>query len=326
MSSEAESPEPHTPPPAASEATRVFLMDGTRATIDSGKISPHDFRNRSAISQADIRNIDVLYQRYLRLLGARLSIFLRMECSLKLGKLSSYPFSRFCELMAAPSCITLFGIEQLRGVGILDVSLPLALAMADRLLGGKGRPPADERALTEIEMALLDDVLEVILAGWSDLWAGEECQLQPAIIGHETGGRSLQTAAADEVFAVLMVEMSIGETTSHFQIGIPFSMIELSVRKMEQAQQVRAEDKRAKPVQWRKPYAGIAVPVSAEWTVREMSLAETLLISKGDIIEMPNALISKARLRISEVETFVGTVGIQNGHVAVQITGHSSND
>ena len=326
MSSEVASADSPTASPAAGAVSPVFLMDGTRATIDARKIAPYDFHNPGVLGQADLRHIEALCQRYVRQLASRLSAFLRMECALKIGTLTSSPFSKFCESMAASSCVTLFGIEELRGVGILDVSLPLALSMADRLLGGKGRAPTAERPLTEIEMALLEDAMQLILAGWSDLWASGEMELHPRIIGHETSGRCLQTAPAAEVFVLLVVEMSVGETTNQFQVGVPFSMIELTVRKMEKDRIHTGDDKRAKPVQWRTPYAGIAVPVRAEWKVREMPLAETLRISKGDIIELPGALINKARLRLAEIETFVGTVGIQNGHVAVQITGNSSRE
>lgn len=326
MSSEAASADPGTAAPAADGRVRVFLRDGTRASVDPRRIASHDFNRRSVLSQADLRNVEALCQRYVRQLGARLSIFLRMECSMKLGTVTGSPFSKFCESMPAMSCVTLFGVEELRGVGILDVGLPFALAMADRLLGGKGRAPAEERPLTEIETALLEDVMQMVVSGWAELFATDELRLHPRIIGHENSGRGLQTAAADEVFIVLTAELSAGETTSRFQLGVPFSMIEFSVRKLDQSQQPGAAEVRVKPVQWRKPYAGIAVPILAEWKVREMPLSETLRFNTGDIIELPGALINEARLRLAERETFVGTVGIQNGHVAVQITGRSSNE
>jgi len=326
MSGEAAAAEPPAASAAPEGTTQIFLMDGSRATVDSGKISLHDFNNPTVLSQADLRVIDTLYQRYARQLAARLSAFLRMECSLKVGSLTTLPFSKFCESTAAPACITMFGIEELRGVGILEMSLPLALSMADRLLGGKGRAPTAERPLTEIEMALLADAIHLIITGWAGLWASDDWQPHPLIIGHETSARCLQTAGAADVFVALVIEVSVGEATSQFQVAVPFSMIELSVRKLVQAQLQFAEDKRQKPVHWRKPYAGITVPILAEWKVREMPLADTLRINKGDIIELPGALINKARLRLSELETFVGTVGIQNGHVAVQITGPIGND
>ena len=326
MSSEAAPQDATQAPPAAGATTPIFLKDGRRSSIDSRKISMHDFHNPCVLAPTDLRNIETLYQRYVRLLGARLSTFLRLECGLKLGKVTSLSFAKFCESTATASNVTLFAMDPLRGVGVLDVGLPLALAMADRLLGGKGRPPASERPVTEIELALLDDAMLLILSGWSELWASDEMRLQSRIVGHETSGRGLQTAAAEDVFVVLIVEMTIGETVSQFQVGVPFSMIELSVRKLEQSQHQPKDEMPVKPVQWRRPYAGIAVPILAEWKVREMPLSETLRINKGDVIELPGALISNARIRLSEIETYVGTVGIQNGHVAVQITGSSNKD
>ena len=326
MSSEAAPADTPSESPPAIDALPVFRMDGTRASIDARTIVAHDFHSPAALPQSDLRLIDALYQRCVRQLATRLSAFLRMECALKIATLTSFSFSKFRESMAQTSCVTLFGVEEMRGAGILDMSLPLALSMSDRLLGGKGRAPTAERPLTEIELALLEDAMQIIFSGWSDLWASPEQHLHSRFIGNETSGRSLQTAPADEMFVVVIGEMSIGETVGQFQISVPFAMIEFAVRKMAQERLRAGEDKRSKPVQWRTPYAGIAVPVFAEWKVREMSLAETLRISKGDVIELPGALINHARLRVSEVETYVGTVGIQNGHVAVQITGHSSND
>ncbi len=326
MSADAASAESPAAAGAANETVRIYLKDGARANVDARKITVHDFRSRGALSPSDLRNVEALCQRYVRNLAARLSIFFRMECALKSATLTSSPFVKFCESMPASSCVTMFGIEQMRGVGILDVRLPLALAMADRLLGGKGRAPLDERPLTEIEMTLLEDALHLVLGGWADIWATKEQRLQPRIIGHETSGRGIQTAAAEDQFLVLSVEATVGETASQFQIGVPVSMIEYSVRKLEQTLEPGGDEKRAKPVQWRKPYAGIAVPIFAEWKVREMPLGETLRFNKGDVIELPGALVNEARLRLSEVETYVGTVGIQNGHVAVQITGNASED
>ena len=326
MSSEVAAQDSPPASPAGSATTPIFLKDGRRSSIDSRKISVHDFHNPCVLAQTDLRNIETLYQRYVRQLGARISTFLRLECGLKLGKVTSSSFAKFCESTAASSNVTLFAIDPLRGVGVLDVALPIALSIADRLLGGKGLPPIEERPVTEIETALLEDAMQLILSGWTELWAGEQGQLQPRIVGHETSARALQTAAAEDVFVLLIVEMTIGDTTGQFQIGVPFSMIELSVRKLEQSQHQPKDEMPVKPVQWRKPYAGIAVPILAEWKVREMPLSETLRINKGDVIQLPGALINKARIRLSEVETYIGTVGIQNGHVAVQITGSSNTD
>jgi flagellar motor switch protein FliM len=214
----------------------------------------------------------------------------------------------------------------MRGVGVLGIDLLLALAMADRFLGGKGRAPTVERLLTEIELTLMDDAIQIILASWSELWltGGEGSGLR--IIGHETSARCLPAPLGNEIFVMAEMEMSMGETVGPLHLAVPFSMVEPAVRKIQESQNHVAERKPAKQVQWRKQYAGIAVPVIAEWKVREMPLAEMLRIREGDVIELPNSLINHANLQLSEVATFVGTVGIQNGNVAIQITSQNSKE
>src|SRR5205823_2215619 len=108
----------------------------------------------------------------------------------------SVAFAKFIEGIESPSHVTLFQIETLRGIGILDMSLPFALIIADRLLGGKGLAPETPRPLTEIEVALVEDAVQIILAEWVHQWEGE-AHLQPQPIGTETSARFLQTCERD---------------------------------------------------------------------------------------------------------------------------------
>ncbi|MEQ1852722.1 MAG: FliM/FliN family flagellar motor switch protein [Chthoniobacteraceae bacterium] len=326
MSNATACPDPEVAPAAGSDGQPVFLMDGSRTSAAKVRIAAHDFRNPCAISQADMRVFEVLYPRFIQNLAARLSTFLRMECTLKLTKLTCLSFSQLCEALPPASCITLFKLEDQRGVGILNLHLPLALATADRLLGGKGRAPSAERQLTEIELTLMDDAFQLFLSTWSEAWAGGGEAARPKIIGHETSARCLPASSPSDVLVMLAVEMSAGATTGLVELAVPFSMVEGAVRKIRESQNIVTETRLSKPVQWRKQYAGIQVPVIAEWKVREMPLAETLHIRQGDVIELPNSLINRASLHLSEVTTFIGTVGIQNGNVAIQITGHSNKE
>ena len=95
-------------------------------------------------------------------------------------------------------------------------------------------------------------------------------------------------------------------------------MIEAMVKRMQVARQ-SGDDPQPKQVQWRAPYAGIQVPITAEWKVREITLTEVLGMREGDVIQLPRELVSQTRIRLSNTEEFTGTVGMQNGHVAVQL-------
>lgn len=320
MSTDAAPVEPTAASPSA-EAVPVFLMDGTRTNGASRRILPYDFRNPAAVSESDLRVFELLYQNYIPDIAARLSNFLRMECTLKSTKLVGVPFAEFREVIPNPSFITLFRVDEMRGVGILDATMPVALAIADRLLGGKGKPPAAERDLTEIEIALLDDAVLLFLSTWAGLWGEGASKAQSEIVAHESNTLCLPMASSKEVFIVVELEIAIGETAGRLHLGVPFSMVEPRVRTIQETQKRLSETASPKQRQWRNQYAGITVPVFAEWKVRTMPLADTLRIRMGDIIELPATLINQARIHLSHGATFTGTVGIQDGNIAVQITG-----
>ena len=313
-------PEPvHEPAPVVVAAGPIFGHEGNRLEdLDQAKLIRYNFHNPGFLGQADLRQLGVLHQRYVQHLSARLSTFFRMECGLKIAKFGTATFGEFCETIGNPTHLTLFQIEPLRGVGIVEISLPLGLTMADRLLGGKGRVTNADRSLTEIEETLLEDAMQLIVSEWTQILEGEKTILKPQCIGHETSGRFLQTSTPETVFITTKVDVTIGELTERLQIGIPFSMIEAMVKRMQVARQ-SGDDPQPKQVQWRAPYAGIQVPITAEWKVREITLTEVLGMREGDVIQLPRELVSQTRIRLSNTEEFTGTVGMQNGHVAVQL-------
>ena len=319
----AEASEPAASEPEAAgvpETFTVFRADGRRLTgIDGSKINTYNFHNPGFLSQGDLCQLGVLHQRFIHHLAARLSTFFRMECLLKTLDFSNSTFANFCQSLGNPTHLALFQVEPLRGVGIVEISLPLGHAMSDRLLGGKGRASNTEQTLTEIEITLLEDVVNLILVEWVQLWDEDSGSLRPHCIGHENSGRFLQTAAQDSVFVVLTMEVGIGEMVEKLQMGVPFIMVETIVKKLSD-KNPSSDEAKPKQIQWRKPYASISVPVTAEWDVKEISLRDLLSIKEGDVMELPRSAISQTRIRISPTEEFLGTAGVQNGHIAVELS------
>ncbi len=297
----------------------VFDLRGNRmAAVDAAKVEPYNFRNPGFLSQTQLRQFAMLHEKLAGHLSARLSTFLRMECLLKVTGFQSMPFGKFCEGLPHPTHLTLFQVEPLRGVGVVELSLKLGLAMTDRLLGGKGRAVGPDRVLSEIEITLIEEAIQLVLKEWTHLWEEPERKLKAQCLGHESSGRFLQTAAADSTFMVLQLEVSFGETKEQLQLGIPFVMFEPFVKRMQRSP-VQAEEPRNRQMQWRASYAAISVPIFAEWRVREITLGEVLKIQNGDVIPLSREVIHDTRLRLSETEEFAGTLGVQNGHLAVQL-------
>ncbi|MBI5766923.1 MAG: FliM/FliN family flagellar motor switch protein [Verrucomicrobia bacterium] len=284
------------------------------------KIEAYDFRNPAFLSEAELRRLRLLHEDFIRYLSARLSLFLRMEFGLKMAKLTTVTYSKFCESLPNPTHLSLFKVEPLTGVGILDINPRLALTIADRLLGGRGHSVKAERYLTEIEIALIEDVIVVLLEEWCAQWKTEQ-ELRPLIIGHENNGRFLQTSPKDAIVLALTLECNFGDCSEQLQIGVPYYTIEPVVKKMQaRRQKDTAVTPVARRAEWQAAYDRITIPVRAEWQAVELSVREIASLRVGDVIEMPAALCHDTRVLLSGTAKFVGTVGLDTDHVAIQLT------
>jgi len=289
-------------------------------TAGAAKIEAYDFRNPAFLSEVELRRLRLLHEDFIRYLSARLSLYLRMEFGLKMAKLTTVAYSKFTDSLPNPTHLTLFKVEPLVGVGILDINPRLALTIADRLLGGRGHSVKAERYLTEIEIALIEDVIIILLEEWCAQWKVEQ-ELRPQIIGHENNGRFLQTSPKDAIVLAMTLEANFGDCSEQLQIGVPYYTIEPVVKKMQARRQkdtaVAAVEKGSS---WQKSYDHITMPVRAEWQALELSLREVVSLRVGDVVEMPSALFNETRVLLNGTAKFVGTVGVDADRVAVKLT------
>jgi len=312
---------------AVSAKRTLIRANGTRSKgSDNVKVESYDFRNPAFLSEVELRRLRLVHEDFIRYLSARLSLFLRMEFGLKMAKLTTVNYSKFTEALPSPTHICLFKAEPLNGVSVLDINPRLALTIADRLLGGRGHSVKTERYLTEIEITLLDDVVHMILEEWCHQWKSEQ-ELTPLIVGHENSGRFLQTSPKDAVILAMTLEASFGDCSEQIQIGVPYYTIEPLVRRMQARRQKDSNVTQVieKKAGWQETYSSIVMPVRAEWDTFEVSLREITDLRVGDVIEMPAEQLRQTNLLLNGVTKFVGTVGLDTDHIAVQLTAKVSS-
>jgi flagellar motor switch protein FliM len=307
---------------AAVAETRPPLIraDGKRiGETEEVRVESYDFRNPTFLTEVELRRLRILHEDFIRYLAARLAMFLRMECSLKMARLQTQSYAKFTEGLASPSHICLFKMEPLVGVGLLDVNPRLALTFVDRLLGGRGHSVKAERYLTEIEVSLLEDVLKIILEEWCSQWK-EDKELHHAIIGHENNGRFLQTSPRDSVVLALAIEVSFGDCSEQIQIGLPYYTIEPLVKSLQQRRQKdTAPAAAAAKAEWHEVYEHVQLPVRAEWNLPDMPLREIASMRVGDLLEIPVGNIDQTRVLLNGIPKFLATVGLEGQQVAVKL-------
>jgi len=194
--------------------------------------------------------------------------------------------------------------------------------MADRLMGGSGKVDEPERALSEIERALLDQIAQIFLEEWCDNWAALR-PLKPTILGCETDGRFLQTAPAQASMLTLLIEARLDQCAGRMQLAFPYLSLEPLLRQLcpqnEPAAEPKTAETQATP-DWNRGLDEVALDVTAEWQGMELSAREMLHLKVGDVLQIGPHLNRQVCLRLGEQTKFNGRLGTMGGSWAVEIT------
>lgn len=296
----------------------VFLHDGTKITSESEVNSKkYDFTNPIVLSDADLSKLKTKTEQFVYYLAGHLSMFLRTEFNLELEDLTADLYANFTQSIKTPSCVTMFKLHELNGVCLLDVNSHLSATVVDRILGGRGSTNPEERGLTDIEKALVEDFNQIILEEWCKQW-DNIMPLTPGIIGSESTGKFLQTSPADAMMLIMSMEASFGDVSGPMRIAVPYYTLEPVLSRLLAA--VASDEKKTpKAPRWHDIYDNIPVHVSAEWDAFELTLRDLSNLQVDDVIEMSPTLIDQTKLRIEKRTCFIGEIGLEGNQVAFQV-------
>ena len=257
-------------------------------------------------------------EQFVYYLAGHLSMFLRTEFNLELEDLNADLYKSFISSINSPSCVTLFKLQELNGVGLLDVNSHLSATVVDRILGGRGSTNPEERGLTDIEKALVEDFNLIILEEWCKQWKSIK-ELNPVVIGTETTGKFLQTSPPHAMMLILTMEASFGDVSGPLRIAVPYYTMEPVLSGILSQANIPAKTKSTISPKWHEINDEIPVDISVEWDAFQLSVRDLFNLEVDDIIEMNPEMISKTKVRIEDRTCFVGEIGLEGDQVAYQV-------
>jgi flagellar motor switch protein FliM len=202
-----------------------------RASPVAPVLPPHDFRQSSLLSPRQMRKLRAHETQFLNAMEARVALFLRSEFPLKLAGIEIVSYQKLTEGWAAPTHLVLFKAEPLRGVSVLEIPLQLGLDHCGPPDGRTGHVEPTTREISEIEKALLDQIVQIILEEWCNNWAAIK-PLKPALLGCESNGRYLQTAPPHTNMLTVAIDARLGDCAGQIKLAIPYAALEPCLRQL----------------------------------------------------------------------------------------------
>lgn len=315
-------PSPGQPSPSGlTQLVPVFTFRGAKTKVAADRIRNFAFGQSATLSSSELHRFKAQNESIVRGVGARLSLFLRIEFTLELLSLDTVTLPKFADSAAPPRHMVLFKIDPLRGIGILDVPPPLALSVADRMLGGKGFSVNPNRALREIEIALVNQMAAIAIREWCGAWKGNE-ELRPSLLGHESNPRFLQIGEPDEPFFMMKMEAGIGDCIEQMVMVMPVKMVEPLIRLLSlEAETVKKEKPKDNVIpKWNPSFDEIKIPLTAEWRDLEIKTRDLLNFQVGDIIPVDSNQLNLVEVCLAHHPKYQGRLGSSGPKTAVEIT------
>ena len=306
---------------AEDTATTVVKTGGIKSRFKNEDVQPYDFRQPAFLTSSELRKIRIRHEEFIRTLAGHLSIYLRLEVAIQMSKLQTLSYQKYTDGLPSSTHLTLFKVEPLKGVCLLDMSPRLGLTIVDRLLGGPAHSVNFNGELSEIETALLDQVAQIILNEWCQLWQ-KIANIRPVLLGHENNGRFLTSSSHDCVMLILSMEVRLGDCTERMELAFPFHTIEPLVHQSSPSPENGANAGATRPGRppWNPNLDEVTVQVNTQWHGLEMSAGELSRLKCGDVLMLEDNFFDQVEVRLEQHPKFHGRLGTAGDSWAVELT------
>jgi flagellar motor switch protein FliM len=292
---------PAAPPPAAGEAQSF------------------DFGRSARIVRGRMPTLEMINERFARLLRTTIYNMLRRTAVVAPGSLQFVKFSDYVNRLKLPTSLNLCQFEPLRGTGLLVLDPHLVFAIVDIFFGGKGRHAKIEgREFSAIENNIVKTLLLNACENIRDAWS-HVVPLRLQLTGSEINPHFANIVGPTEIVVVSTFKIEVDDQGGDFQIALPYSMIEPLREVLEsgmQSDRVEHDDRWTQAL--RSEIVDAEVELRALFGRVTIKLSDVMNLAPGDVL--PSDFTGQVTLFAEDVPVFRGTYGRSGGQHALKVS------
>jgi flagellar motor switch protein FliM len=284
------------------------------------KIVNYDFHRADRISQDQMRSIHLLHEHFGRNFASSLSAYLRAFVDVSISSLEQISYSAFIKSLPDPTLFASVGMRPLDANIALELNPSLVFPMIDMILGGPGRPMADNRNLTEIELNIIEGVVKLAMRDLREAWH-PIMELEFFLEGKGTKAQMFQIVSPAETVIAVNMELKIGDNSGTINLCIPSRILKLLRTKFDQQWNARRQKSSGgndteRIWELMKP---VSVPLNGEIRSSKLTVDDLLKISVGDVIELNARITDPVLLCVGGIAKFAGRIVQRRGKKAFEV-------
>ncbi len=302
-------------------------VDIKEIEVNEKKVKEYDFRSPKKITKETIKLLKGIYEGYCRMLSSRLTSMLRLMCDVAVEQVEE---SIFHEYNNALDDYVFMGLVNVgypdNSVSdsqiLMEMSKPLSFVIIDRLLGGSGEEYENIRDYTDIELSLLGNMFKQVVPMMGVSWEST-IELKTELAKIETNSRFIQSINYNDTVVIVVLNVTLNETTGKITICMPSSIIG-EVMKKANVFSKTSKKKMDQSVEEQKEIIMDSIK-SSKLTITgvlgkaQATLKDIVDMQVGDLIILDKAVNSYVDVNVDGEKWFEGTWGTKKNKGVIKI-------
>lgn len=284
---------------------------------------PYDFRRPIQLSREHSRLLQLGFDSFARQVTTVFTSMLRTVCQFQLLGVQQLSYDEYVASLQGPTYLTKFTADPISGQGLLDVPLRAVFASIDHMLGGPGAVEQPKRALTEIEtavaQALVDRLLGELRYGMASI-----VEIDAETTGVEYSPQFAQIAGAADVMMVAEFMLRIDDVGHTVSLCLPFTGLLPHLVKAAAPTPV-SDRERAKKAQaaalLREQFELVPVDASVRFRPTRLTPGSLTSLRPGDVVRLSHPSTAPLDVVVDDTTFAHATAGAKGPRLAALIVG-----
>ena len=282
-------------------------------------VRAYDLAKQERIVRGRMPTLEVINERFARLLRIGLFNFVRRSPEISVGPVRVIKYSEFIRNLVVPTNINITQLKPLRGNALFVIEPTLVFLVVDNLFGGDGRFHArvEGRDFTQTEHRIIRKILQVIVDDYQTAWKNIY-PLTFDFVRSEMHTQFANIATPSEVVVVTTFNVDLGTGNVAFHICIPYAALE-PIRDLiySTMQGDHTEPDKRWVRMLSKQVQNAEVELCTALLETELTVEALLRLKVGDVIAVD--VPATVQATVDGVPIFDCTYGTRNGQYAIRI-------
>lgn len=285
-------------------------------------VTKYDFSKPSKFAKNHIAGFRNIFEYFCKTSSIILETLLRQEVIVEIENIKEIPYEGYIKTLRDPVAIGVIRAKELQGDILMEFPPNIALEIIDKTLGGNVKANTKERNLTEIEAAIIYNLMKNLMGPLKEAW-GQAYIITPIVEKFFTTTKLMNMTKLNDTIVSIEIKLIIGEDSGFMRFCIPYETIKSIINKIDIKSWLFTEVEPNSPEKIERIESKVElskVDVNVILGDTTLSMQDITELQVGDVITLDNSVKSELAVFVEGIKRFKCVPGVKEKKLAVKIT------